>query len=325
MEAVQLTGFEGIPSLKLVDIDKPSPGAGEVLIQVKAAGINFAEAQQISGKYPTFGKEVPFTLGFEAAGIVVALGGGVTGIQEGDRVTALVSTGGFAEYAIAPANMVIALPAEISFAEATTLPIQGMTAYTMLKYLVEPFPHESILIQAAAGGVGLYLVQLAKRIHTKKVIALASSDDKLELVRGLGADVAINYSHPDWAEKVKQATDGKGVDVVLQMSSGHVGEESFALTAPGGRIVLFGAQNYHDTITTDQVRQLIWQNQTLTGFAYPALAPEKVAESLPEFLKLIAEKQLKIFANLSFPLAEAPRAFEALMSRSTAGRIVLVP
>lgn len=325
MKAIQLHSFEGIKGLKLADISKPQPGPGEVLIQVKAAGINYAEVEQIHGKYPTYGKELPFVMGFEVAGMVAAVGTGVTQVKVGDSVAAIVSSGGFAEYAIAQAKVVIPLPSGINFAEATTIPIQGMTAYTLLKYLVMPVAHHSLLVQAAAGGVGLYLVQIGKLMGIQNIIALASSDEKLELVKTLGADVVVNYSKPGWAEKVKYATDGKGVDVVLQMSSDQIGEESFKLAASGGRIVLFGAKNYHDTISTEQVRQLIWQNQTLAGFAYPALAPEQVAESLPGFLKLIEEKKLKIFANQSFPLSQAPQAFEAILSRRTIGKVVLTP
>ncbi len=261
---------------------------------MKAAGINYAEVEQIHGKYPTFGKELPFVMGFEVAGVVAEIGSGVTHVKVGDAVATLVSSGGYAEFAIAQSQVVIPIPSGITFAEA-------------------------------AGGVGLYLVQLGKILGIRTIIAMASSDEKLELVKALGADVVVNYSRPNWVEKVKQATHGKGVDVVLQMSSDHIGEESFKLTAPGGRIVLFGAKNYHDTISTEQVRQLIWQNQSLVGFAYPALPPEQVAESLPSFLKLIEEKKLKLFGNQSFRLSQAPQEFEALLSRKTIGKVVLTP
>lgn len=325
MKAVQLRSFEGIKGLELVDVSTPRPGPGEVLIQVKAAGINYAEVEQIHGKYPTFGKEIPFVMGVEVAGVVTGLGSSVTQIDMGDSVAAIVSSGGYAEFAVAPSQALIRIPPGISFAEATTIPIQGMTAYTLLKYLVEPVAPESLLIQAAAGGVGLYLVQIAKLFGIKRVLALASSDEKLELVKALGADVVVNYSKPDWVERVRQATNGKGVDVVLQMSSGQIGEKSFNLAAPGGRIVLFGAKNYHDTISAEQVRQLIWQNQSLVGFAYPTLPPEQVAQSLPGLLELIAERKLKLFAHQSFPLSQTPRAFEALLSRKTIGKVVLTP
>jgi NADPH:quinone reductase len=325
MKAIQLQGFEGTQSLKLVDLDKPRPEANEILIEVKAAGINYADAQQAYGRYPTFGKELPFVLGFEAAGIVRELGSGVTEVKIGDRVTAPVSSGGYAEFAVASSGAAIPIPPNLDFAEATAITIQGFSAYTMLKYAVLPVAPRSILVQAAAGGVGLFLVQFAKLFGIEKVVALASSDEKLKLLKTLGADTAINYSDADWPEQVRRATDGSGVDVVLQMSSGSVGEESFKLAAPGGRIVIFGAQNYHDTISTEQVRQLIWMNQTAAGFAFPALAPEQIAESLPSFLEIVRKGKVHIFAEHSFPLSQASIALEALLSRKTIGKVVLTP
>ncbi len=321
MKAIQLTGFKGIESLSLVDLPIPKPNNGEVLIQVKAAGINYAEVEQIEGNYLTFGKELPFTMGFEVAGIVTALGEGVSTIKIGDRVTAFAISGGFAEYATASADALIPIPVGFSFGEATTIPVQGLTAYTLLKYLVLPLSPESILIQAAAGGVGLYLVQLSKFFGIKNVIALAGSDEKLNLVKSLGGDTSINYNLEDWVEKVQVATNSKGVDVVLQMLLGKIGEESFKLTAEGGRIVLYGSKNYHDTISTEQVRQLIWQNQSLVGFAYPALPMNKISESIPEFLQLIQEGKLKAFATETYMLEEAKIAFAAIQSRKTIGKV----
>jgi NADPH2:quinone reductase len=321
MKAIQLTGFKGVDSLDLIELPIPKPEADEVLIKVKAAGINYAEVEQIQGKYLTFGKEIPFVMGFEVSGIVVELGKNVKHLSIGNEVTGFSVSGGFAEYSTAKAATLIPIPNSLNFGQATTIPIQGMTAYTIVKYLVAPSAPESILIQAAAGGVGLYLVQIAKHFGVKKVIALASSNEKLEIVKSLGADVVINYELPNWTEKVKEATEGKGADVVLQMLLGSIGEESFKLIAPNGKIILFGSKNYNDTITTEQVRQLIWQNQTLVGFAFPALPIEKIVESLPEFLELIDQDNLKIIANQSFKLSEAKEAFNTLASRNTIGKV----
>lgn len=321
MKAIQLTGFNGVDSLAYVDVPIPNYEADEVLIQVRAAGINYAEVEQIQGNYLTFGKEIPFVMGFEVAGIVVETGSKVAGIKKGDRVASLSLSGGFAEYATAKADALIPIPAEMSFAEATTLPLQGMTAYTLLKTGVLPQAPESILIQAAAGGVGLYLVQLAKIFGINNVIALVGSDEKIEIVKTIGADHVINYSKPNWTSQVLNATNGKGVETVLQMSVGEIGQESFKLISAGGRIIVFGSKNYHDTITTDQVRQLIWQNQTLVGFAFPALPPDKIAESLTEFLKIIENGKLKFFANHKYELQQAKEAFLALQSRSTTGKV----
>ncbi len=321
MKAIQLTGFNGVDSLVLSDVEIPQPANGEVLIRVKAAGINYAEVEQIQGKYLTFGKELPFTMGFEVAGTVSAIGDGVTGVKIGDRVTAMAISGGFAEYATANAGSLIPIPPSMDFAKANTIPLQGMTAYTLLKYQVIPFSPETVLIQAAAGGVGLYLVQLAKHFGIKNIIALAGSGEKTALTSKLGATVSIDYTKPRWHEKVLEATGGKGVDAVLQMSLGEVGNESFKLIAPEGRIIVFGSKNYHDTITTEQVRQLIWKNQTLVGFAYPALSPKKIKESLPELLEIIDSGKITIVANHEYNLSQAKEAFLALQSRGTIGKV----
>jgi NADPH2:quinone reductase len=144
-------------------------------------------------------------------------------------------------------------------------------------------------------------------------------------VKSLGADVAINYREPNWADQVKQATGGKGVDVVLEMASGEIGDESFKLLAPFGRMVIFGAKNYHDSVSTAKMQQLIFKNQSIIGFAFPTLRPEQIGECVPGLLGLISQGKVKLFANNSFPLAEVKSAFEALSSRQTIGKVVLVP
>lgn len=213
MKAVELTGFEGLESFRLVEVDKPKPSANEILMQVKATGINFAEIEMTNGKYPA-ARKLPFVMGFEAAGIVVEAGPNAKNVKVGDKVAAVVSSGGYAEYATADANRAIPIPDGISFAQATTIPIQGLTAYTMLKVAAKPQPDESVLIQAAAGGVGIYLVQLAKIFGVRRVIALAGSDEKTQLVKSLGANVAISYSKKNWPQEVREATGGGGLDVV---------------------------------------------------------------------------------------------------------------
>jgi NADPH2:quinone reductase len=230
MKAIQLDGVAGLGSLKVVELERPRPGENEVLIEVKAAGVNFADLEMTHGRYPA-PRPLPTVLGFEASGIVAELGSGVASLRVGDRVTSLVSSGGYAEYATADAGAVIPIPETISFEQASSITIQGLSAYTLLKFAARPQSDETVLIQAAAGGVGLFLVQLAKGMGVKKVIALASSKEKLDLVQNLGADVAINYSEPTWTTKVHAATNGQGVDVVLESVSGEIGNESFKLLA----------------------------------------------------------------------------------------------
>ena len=264
-------------------------------------------------------------MGFEASGVVAEVGSQVKTLKIGDRITSLVSSGGYAEYATGDASLAIPIPEALSFPEATTIPIQGISAYTLLRFAAKPQLNESVLVQAAAGGVGLYLVQLAKSMDVKKVIALASTKEKIDLLKFLGADVAIDYSHKDWIKKVREATDGNGVDVVLEAASGDVGEECFKLLAPFGRVVVFGARNIYDTLPPEKIQQLIYRNQTLIGFNFPSLRPEQIAASIPGLLKLIAEQKIRLFANSSYRLVDVKTAFRALASRGTIGKIVLVP
>lgn len=324
MQAVQLFGADGPASLRIVALPRPQPGPGEVLIQVKAAGVNFADTEMLHGRYPA-PRPLPCTIGFEAAGVVAAIGAGVTQVRPGDRMAAIVSTGGYAEYALADARGLIPIPEGISFAAAATIPVQGISALALLRHAAKPQPTDRILIQAAAGGVGLYLVQLARLLGVRQIIALASSRAKLDLVTRLGADVAIDYSEAGWADRVRAATDGQGVDLVLECVSGTVGEESFRLLAPFGRVVVFGAKNVADTLTPEKMRQLIHRNQTLTGFNIPTLRPEQIGACVPELLRYISSGQVKLFADHVFPLAEVHAAHAALLGRGTVGKVVLTP
>lgn len=324
MKAVQLSGFTGLDDLRLVEIERPVPSKNEVLIQVKAAGINFAELEMTRGKYPA-PRPLPFTMGFEAAGIVADIGSAVTNLKVGDKVASVVSSGGYADYATADASMAIPIPEGVTFAAANAITVQGLSAYTLLKFAAKPQPDESLLIQAAAGGVGLFLVQLAKSMGVKTVIALASSREKLDLVKSLGADFAINYTKQDWVQQVEQASGGRGVDVVLEANSGEIGDRSFKLMAPFGRTVIYGAKNAHDSLPTEKVRQLIFKNQSVTGFNFPSLRPEQIGEAVPALLQLIVAGRVKLFANQSFELGDVRKAFEALSSRHTIGKVVLTP
>jgi len=323
-EGIELSGFEGLNCLRVVEVEKPRPGANEVLIDVKAAGINYAELELTKGKYNVF-KKPPFIMGFEASGVVVEVGSRVRNLKVGDRIASIVSSGGYAEYATARADLAIPIPDGISFAEASTITIQGLSAYTLLKFAAKPRPTESVLIQAAAGGVGLYLVQLAKIMGVRKLVALASGKEKISLLKTLGANVAIDYSCGDWADKVRDATGGDGVDVILEAASGEVGERSFRLAAPFGRIVIFGARNIHDTLSSEKIQQLIYKNQSIIGFNFPSLRRRQVARSVSELLTLISQGKIKLFADNSFPLVEVKAAFQALVGRETIGKLVLIP
>ena len=327
MRAIELTSYSGSGALRLVETAKPKPGPGEVLIEVRASGMNFAELELTRGRYPT-GQTPPFIMGFEAAGTVVETGPGVTSVRAGDAVTATVKSGGYAEFAVADADACIPIPRGVSFAEATTIPIQGLSAFALLQLVAKPAPNDAILIQAAAGGVGLYLVQLAKAMGVKTVIALASTSEKLRLLKTLGACAVIDYIQPDWPAQVRRALGAgfsKGVDIVLESSSGDVGRESFRLLAPFGRMIMYGARNIHDTLVPEQLRQLITANQTIAGFNIPSVPRDLLAPLIPKLLDLIGNRQVKIFADQSYSFDQVVTAFDALASRSTIGKVVLTP
>lgn len=323
MKAIELTGFQGLDSVRVADVEKPQPREGEVLIKVRAAGVNFAELEQIHGRYP-FQRPLPGVMGFEAAGEVVGVGGGVNTIRIGDKVVALVSSGGYAEYATAAAELALPIPDGITFAQATSIVVQGLSACALLRHATQLRAGATVLIQAAAGGVGLYLVQLAK-IMGARVIALASSEKKLEIVRALGADLTIDYTRDEWGDRVLEATAGKGVDLVLEMASGEIGKKSFSLLAPFGHFILFGAKNAADTITPQQVQQLIYNNQTVSGFNFPTIDRKDVAQCIPELLELISQGKIKIIADTVFALSDVKKAFDALVNRRTIGKVVLEP
>ena len=324
MRAIQLDGYDGFASLKQVEVEMPKPRANEVLIEVKAAGINFADLELTKGRYRV-PKEPPFIMGFDAAGVVRETGSQVTTLHIGDKIAAIVSSGGYAEFAVADASTAIPIPNGLSFAQATSIPIQGLSSYALLKYAVRPRPNESILIQAAAGGVGLYLVQLARISSLRPVVALAGTEEKLEIVASLGVDAAINYTNHDWPEQVKNATNGKGGDIVLEAASGAIGEESFRLLAPFGRMVIFGARNIHDSLAPQKFQQLIYKNQAVIGFNFPSLSRDQVATCVPEVLDLIASGRVKLFAGHSFPLSDVRSAYEVFSNRQTIGKVVLIP
>jgi NADPH:quinone reductase len=248
MRAVRINQPGGPQNLRLEEIATPTPGANEVLVKVAVAGINFADVMSMFGPPPGIDPKnnphpvtFPNTPGFEVAGTIAALGTGVTGWREGTRVAAIVETGGYAEYAVVPTSRLIELPESISYEDATAgLLVQGQTVYGLLHEAIRLQPGESILIEAAAGGVGSLAVQMAKIAGAAKVIGLAGSPQKLDLVKSLGADIALNYNEPGWVQQVYAATGGQGVNAVLDSVGGEVGGQAFGALARGGRMVVFG-------------------------------------------------------------------------------------
>jgi NADPH2:quinone reductase len=322
MKAIRIHETGGPEVMHLEEIETPTPKDGEMLIKVAAASINYADLAQRAGAYLTRTR-TPMTLGVEVAGTVAALGPGVSSPAEGTRVVATCQ-GGYAEYAIAQANMVIPIPPGIDFAHAAALPVQGITAYQLLRESAHIQPGESVLVHAAAGGVGTLAVQLAKLMGAGPVIGTASNAGKLDLIRRLGADVAINYTEHNWVEQVKNATDGKGVDIILEMVGGQIAEQNLQCLAPFGRMVVYGAAS--GQIVQFSGIQLMYKNQAIIGYwlASQLRRPDRIAQAVMELMQYVANGKLEIVVGQTFPLAEAAEAHQAIAERKTKGKVVLL-
>jgi NADPH2:quinone reductase len=322
MKAVRINELGGTEVLRLEEIETPTPGPGAVLIKIAAAGINYADIMQREGTYLTRTRP-PLTLGAEAAGTIEALGPGVSGPPVGTRVVGFVN-GGYAEYATAPAAALIPIPDSLDFIHAAAFPLQGFTAYQLLRESANIQPGESVLVHAAAGGVGTLAIQLAKLMGADKVIGTASSSEKLNLARRLGADVTINYTEENWVEQLKEATNGQGADIILEMVGGKIAEQNLQCLAPFGRLVVYGAASGQQAQFNGI--QLMYKNQAVIGYWLTAWMkrPDKIAQAAAALMHYLAEGKLEIIVGQTFPLAEAAKAHETISSRNTMGKTVLI-
>ncbi len=319
MKAIRIHERGTTDVMKLEELKTPVPGEGEVLIKVEVAGVNYSDVGQRKGNYPNL-VELPTTLGNEVGGTIVARGPNVLSPAEGTRVVSLVD-GGYAEYALAPASAVIPLPDEVSFAQATMIPIQGQTAYLLLNKAGQLQKGERLLIHAASGGVGSLAIQLAKLMGVGMTIGTANSPDKLEFIRGLGVDVAINADDGDWVEQVMKATDGQGVNLVLESIGGGIGQQTIGCLALEGRMIVFGSLS--DEPTAFFTQMLIGKCLTVRGYNTVVQGPEDKRRANQALLRYMAAGQLQVFVERTFPLADAALAHQAIEAGITRGKIVL--
>ena len=324
MKAVQVSEFGEPDVLELVEIEKPSPGEGEVLIEVKAAGVNYADTMRRRNEYLEE-TPLPFVPGSEVSGVVAEVGAGVEDVSEGDRGVTLLGTGGYAEYVAAPAQNLIPIPDGMDFDEAAAIPLQGLTAYHVLKTSGMLEEGESVLVHAAAGGVGTYAVQMAKLMGASLVIATASTQEKLDLAKNLGADILINYTEEDWPDQVREVTGGKGADVILEMVGGNFIQKNLECLAAFGRMVVYGrASGERGTLTPVD---LMLYNQVVAGFYLPRLMtrPQLFGPSLEEVLGWVASGDIMLTIGARYSLDQVVEAHGALEGRQTTGKIVLIP
>jgi NADPH2:quinone reductase len=315
VRAVQITEFGGPEVLRVVEIDEPVPGDGQVLIDVVRAGVNYADTHQAENSYlaPT---TLPFVPGAEVVGYT----------REGRRVVAIVGTGGYAERAVADVSHVFDVPDSIDDVTALALAIQGTTAWLLLRRSVHLAPGESVVVHAAAGGVGSLAVQLAKAWGAGRVIATASTPEKRDLARELGADATVDVNAPNLTEALREANLGRRVDVVLDMTGGRVTDASLAALAPFGRLAFYGMASRVPP-TPVAPASLLAHSTTVAGLwlVHALAVPGLVATALTELYQLVEAGSLRAIAGGDYPLTEARRAHEDLRARRTVGKVVLDP
>ena len=326
MKAIICEAHNGPESLQLREVPDPIPRPGQALIQIHAAGVNYADAMMRRGLYPRT-PDPPHRLGIEGCGIVEAVGDGVTEFKPRDRVMALLrgpDMGGYAEKAVAEVRHMLPLPDALSMEEGGAFPNVFFTAYGCLKLCGNLEAGQTALIHAAGGGVGTAAVQLAKAWGAR-VIATAGSDEKLAKVRELGADETINYRTEDFTPRVGELTEGRGVDFVLDSVGGETFEKSYRLLAPFGRLITVGIASR--TPNTVESPSLLFHAWGVLGFhmnAYDS-KPGLLRRALDEMLPLLNGGKIRPIIGHRFPLEDAAEAHRLLESRESYGKILLLP
>ncbi len=326
MKLVQFRRFGPPDVLETVDVPIPKPGRGEVLVRVHAAGVNFFEVLMRADRYAV-SPPLPAFPGVEVAGIVEELGTDTDPSLIGARVAVPLFAigrgfGGYAEYVAAEAAAAMRLPDGLSFADATALMVQGLTALHMVRR--SPPKEKVVLVNAAAGGVGSLLLQLARFEGAGMVIAAAGSEAKRQSALALGADLAVDYTAAEWAGAVRARTGGQGADVIYETVGGEIARASVAALAPAGEM-LFAAMGRF-SLELSAIRSMLDINQSLKGFSLlPLIAADRWRADLGILFDLAASGALKIVHGGRFSLDEAARAHRALEERRVSGKVVLVP
>jgi NADPH2:quinone reductase len=313
MRAIQINQFGGPEVMQYCEVADPSPSADEVLIDVTAIGINYADTHQTENSYLS-PQRLPLIPGIE-----------VVGTSSGMRYLASVSSGGYAEKAVAHKGAIFPIPDKVSDEAALCVLIQGTTAWHLLKTMGHLRAGETVLIHAAAGGVGTIAIQLAK-MWGATVIASTSSPEKSELAISLGADHVISANSADLAGEIRKANGGKGIDIVLEMIGGATFDQSLLALADFGRMITFGMAS-RTAPTPVHPGSLMHGSKTIAGFwlANCFAHKELMQDVVAELFSLIGSGALKPVIGATFPLAEAADAHRAMLARGTTGKIVLKP
>ena len=322
MKAIRVHSLGGPEALRYEDVPQPAPGAGQVLVKVEAAGVNFVDVYQRTGLYKV---ALPFTLGQEAAGVVTAVGSGVSEVKVGDRVAYCHVMGAYAEYAVVPADRIVRLPEGVSTQQGAAAMLQGMTAYYLASATYPLKPGDVCLVHAAAGGVGLLLCQIAQ-LRGARVIGTVSTRAKATLAREAGAEDVILYTEQDFEVEVKRLTQGAGLQVVYDSVGKTTFDKGLNCLARRGLMVLYGQSSgpvgSFDPLLLSQKGSLFLTRPTLGD--YIATRAE-LLQRAGEVLGWIKSGKLKLRIDHEFPLAQAAEAHRALEGRKTTGKVLLIP
>ncbi len=322
MKAIQVQKSGGPEVLTLVDLPAPKPKPNEAVVKVSAAGVNFIDVHIREGRYPS---SLPFVIGQEASGIVSEIGADVKSFKPGDRVAYTGIRGSYAEYAAVPADRLVLLPPGISDQQAAAAMLQGMTAHYLVYDTYPLKKGEIALIHAAAGGVGLLLVQMAKNIGAR-VIATVGTEEKAKLARAAGADEVILYAQQDFEVETKRLTDGKGVHVIYDGVGKTTFDKDLDILRPRGYLVLFGAASgtvpLFDLGKLAQKGSLFITRPTLLHYM---AAHEELQKRATDVLTMIATGKVKLRIEHIYPLRETQQAHRDLEGRKTTGKLLLIP
>jgi NADPH2:quinone reductase len=324
MRAIVVNRWMEPSDLRVGEVPEPPVQAGMLGVEVKAAGCNFSDILLVRGQYQ-FKPPFPFIPGAEVGGIVREVGPGVVHFKPGDRVLGSIELGAFAERVCVPANAAWKLPGKMTFEEGAALGIVYPTSYAALVDRATLRPAETLLVHAAAGGVGIAAVQIGKALGAR-VIATGGGEEKLDVARRAGADLAINYRDPSWMDQVRDATDGRGADVIYDSVGGDIFDQSLKCIAWSGRLLVIGFAS--GRIPEVKANRILLKNISIIGLHWSAYAlnePQRIPEIFDALFRLYEEEKIKPILFKTFPLEEIAAALEALDSRNTHGKVIVAP
>jgi NADPH2:quinone reductase len=322
MKAIRVHETGGAEKLLYEDIPVPSPGPGQALVRIRAIGVNFIDVYFRTGLYKS---PLPFTPGMEAAGTVEAVGEGVTGVKLGDRVAYARVLGAYAEYSVVNASQLVPVPDAVDAELAAAVMLQGLTAHYLTHSTYPLKKGETALLHAAAGGVGLLLIQMAKKIGAR-VIGTVSTEEKAALAKTAGADDVILYMREDFEKEAKRLTAGAGVDVVYDSVAKTTFEKSLNCLRPRGMMVLFGQSSGPvPLIEPGMLNAKGSLYLTRPGLAHYTATRDELLWRAGDVLKWVCEKSLSVRVDRTYPLRDSAQAHQALESRKTAGKLLLQP